>query len=267
MDEAGSTTQSPFIMAPDLRESDPEVDGNGAVVDNSSMSSSRTRSGSSRSGSTGASGSGGASRSQPTPRADANGTTAKDDAKSEGTTDPASEADQSAPIARDQAIVYADSCAACGSDSESCAACGSDACRRSRGPGAVWPSPSVLAVAVGSSSSPSSPSSSLTLSSHLIVLTVGAAGFAVLNVVGLLAAARLHGAPGEHKAPGEHNDADARAAELLALGLVERAGDCRSGWSGRLRCQRGGRADRDRHPERAVGFRLLFDRHRGGRAG
>ena len=74
MDEAGSTTQSPFITTPQLLDSDPDVEGDGAVIDNSSMSSSRTRSGSSRSGSTGA----GASRTQATPRADANGTTAKD---------------------------------------------------------------------------------------------------------------------------------------------------------------------------------------------
>ena len=88
VDEAGSTTQSPFITAPQLRDSDPDVDGDGAIIDNSSMSSSRTRSGSSRSGSTGA----GASRTQATPRADANGTTAKDDAKSEAAAEPDSEA-------------------------------------------------------------------------------------------------------------------------------------------------------------------------------
>ena len=80
VDEAGSTTQSPFITTPQLLDSDPDVDGDGAVIDNSSMSSSRTRSGSSRSGSTGA----GASRTQATPRADANGTTAKDDAQERG---------------------------------------------------------------------------------------------------------------------------------------------------------------------------------------
>ena len=114
VDEAGSKTQSPFIMAPDLRESDPEVDGDGVVVDNGSMSSSRTGSGS--------------SRSQATLRAGANGTTAKDDATSEGATDSASAAEQSSPMPRDQAIVYADCCAACGPDSESCAACGPNAC-------------------------------------------------------------------------------------------------------------------------------------------
>src|SRR5579863_7222456 len=93
VDEAGSKTRSPFITAPDLRESDPEVDGDGAIVDNSSMSSSRTRSGSSRSGSTGASGASGASRTQATPLSGANGKTANDDAKSEGATDSVSEAD------------------------------------------------------------------------------------------------------------------------------------------------------------------------------
>jgi len=97
VDEAGSKTQSSFIMAPDLRESDPEVDGDGAIIDNSSMSSSRTRSGSSRSGSTGA----GASRTQATPRAGANAATAKDDATSEGVTDSASEADQSPAMPAD----------------------------------------------------------------------------------------------------------------------------------------------------------------------
>jgi hypothetical protein len=45
VDEAGSKTQSSFMTAPDLRESDPEVDDNGAIIDNGSMSSSRTRSG------------------------------------------------------------------------------------------------------------------------------------------------------------------------------------------------------------------------------
>jgi hypothetical protein len=88
VDEAGSTTQSPFITASQLRDSDPDVESDGAVIDNSSMSSSRARSGSSRSGSTGA----GASRAQATPRADANGTTAKDDAKSEAAAEPDSEA-------------------------------------------------------------------------------------------------------------------------------------------------------------------------------
>jgi hypothetical protein len=88
VDEAGSTTQSPFITTPQLLDSDPDVDGDGAVIDNSSMSSSRTRSGGSRSGSTGA----GASRTQATPRADANGTTAKDNAKSEAAAEPDSEA-------------------------------------------------------------------------------------------------------------------------------------------------------------------------------
>ena len=88
VDEAGSKTQSPFITAPQLRDSDPDVDDDGAVIDNSSMSSSRTRSGSSRSGSKGA----GASRTQATPRADANGTTAKDNSKSEASAEPDSEA-------------------------------------------------------------------------------------------------------------------------------------------------------------------------------
>ena len=88
VDEAVSTTQSPFITAPQLRDSDPDVEDDGAVIDNSSMSSSRTGSGSSRSGSTGA----GASRTQATPRADANGTTAKDAAKSEAVAEPDSEA-------------------------------------------------------------------------------------------------------------------------------------------------------------------------------
>ena len=88
VDEAGSTTQSPFITASQLRDSDPDVESDGAVIDNSSMSSSRARSGSSRSGSTGA----GASRAQATPRADANGTTAKTDAKSEAAAEPDSEA-------------------------------------------------------------------------------------------------------------------------------------------------------------------------------
>jgi Transmembrane domain of unknown function (DUF3566) len=88
VDEAGSTTQSPFITAPQLRDSDPDAEGDGAVIDNSSMSSSRTRSGSSRSGSKGA----GASRTQATPRADANGTTAKDNAKNEAAAEPDSEA-------------------------------------------------------------------------------------------------------------------------------------------------------------------------------
>ena len=88
VDEAGSTTQSPFITTPQLLDSDPDADSDGAVIDNSSMSSSRTRSGSSRSGSTGA----GASRTQATPRADANGTTAKDNAKSEAVAEPDSEA-------------------------------------------------------------------------------------------------------------------------------------------------------------------------------
>src|SRR5277367_1536902 len=93
VDEARSTTQSPFITTPQLLDSDPDADSDGAVIDNSSMSSSRTRSGGSRSGSTGA----GASRTQATPRADANGTTAngttaKDDAKSEAAAEPDSEA-------------------------------------------------------------------------------------------------------------------------------------------------------------------------------
>src|ERR1700722_7631071 len=88
VDEAGSTTQSPFITTPQLLDSDPDAEGDGAVIDNSSMSSSRTRSGSSRSGSTGA----GGSRAQATPRADANGTTAKDDAKSEAAPAPGREA-------------------------------------------------------------------------------------------------------------------------------------------------------------------------------
>jgi len=100
VDEAGSTTQSPFITAPQLRDSDPDVDDNGAVLDNSSMSSSRTRSGSSRSGSTGA----GASRTQTTPRADVNAATGKDDAKSEAAAEPDSEAAKpatSAPMPSD----------------------------------------------------------------------------------------------------------------------------------------------------------------------
>ena len=101
MDEVGSTTQSPLITAPDTRESDPEVDGDGVIIDNSSMSSSRTRSGGSRSGPTGASAAGGASRTQATPPASANGTTAQDDAKSEGATDPASDADQGPPLPAD----------------------------------------------------------------------------------------------------------------------------------------------------------------------
>src|ERR1700734_3881485 len=83
VDEAGSTTQSPFITTPQLLDSDPDADGDGAVINNSSMSSSRTRSGSSRSGSTGA----GASRTQATPRAAANAAAAPDDAKSEGVSD------------------------------------------------------------------------------------------------------------------------------------------------------------------------------------
>src|SRR6202035_2497359 len=93
VDEAGSTTQSPFITTPQLLDSDPDADSDGAVIDNSSMSSSRTRSGSSRSGSTGA----GASRAQATPRADANGTTAKNDAKSEAAAEP----DKPAPMPAD----------------------------------------------------------------------------------------------------------------------------------------------------------------------
>src|ERR1700733_4511158 len=96
VDEAGSTTQSPFITTPQLLDSDPDADSDGAVIDNSSMSSSRTRSGSSRSGSTGA----GASRTQATPRADANGTTAKDDAKSEAVAGPDSEAAKPAKPAK-----------------------------------------------------------------------------------------------------------------------------------------------------------------------
>src|ERR1700733_10132891 len=85
VDEAGSTTQSPFITTPQLLDSDPDVEGDGAVIDNSSMSSSRSRSGSARSGSTGA---GASSRTQATPRADANGTTAKDEGKSEAAAEP-----------------------------------------------------------------------------------------------------------------------------------------------------------------------------------
>jgi Transmembrane domain of unknown function (DUF3566) len=96
VDEAGSTTQSPFITAPQLRDSDPDADSDGAVIDNSSMSSSRTRSGSSRSGSTGA----GASRTQATPRADAHGTTAKDNAKSGAAAEPDSEAAKPAKPAK-----------------------------------------------------------------------------------------------------------------------------------------------------------------------
>jgi Transmembrane domain of unknown function (DUF3566) len=95
VDEAGSTTQSPFITAPQLRDSDPDADSDGAVIDNSSMSSSR-RSGSSRSGSTGA----GASRTQATPRPDANGTTAKDNAKSEAAAESDSEAAKPAKPAK-----------------------------------------------------------------------------------------------------------------------------------------------------------------------
>ena len=98
VDEAGSTTQSPFITTPQLLDSDPDVDGDGAVIDNSSMSSSRTRSGGSRSGSTGA----GASRTQATPRADANGTTAKDNANSEAAAEPDSEAAK--PAAQSAAV-------------------------------------------------------------------------------------------------------------------------------------------------------------------
>jgi hypothetical protein len=85
VDEAGSKTQSSYMTAPDLRESDPEVDGNAVM----------TSSGSARSGSTGASGPGGASRTQPSPRAGASGTTDKDDARSEDATDSVSE--ESAP--------------------------------------------------------------------------------------------------------------------------------------------------------------------------
>ena len=96
VDEAVSTTQSPFITAPQLRDSDPDVEDDGAVIDNSSMSSSRTGSGSSRSGSTGA----GASRTQATPRADANGTTAKDDAKSKAAAEPDREAAKPASTAK-----------------------------------------------------------------------------------------------------------------------------------------------------------------------
>ena len=96
VDEAGSTTQSPFITAPQLRDSDPDVEGGGAVIDNSSMSSSRARSGSSRSGSTGA----GASRTQATLRADANGTTAEDDPMSEAAAEPDSEAAKPAKPAK-----------------------------------------------------------------------------------------------------------------------------------------------------------------------
>jgi hypothetical protein len=96
VDEAGSTTQSPFITTPQLLDSDPDAEGDGAVADNSSMSSSRTRSGSSRSGSTGA----GGSRAQVTPRADANGTTAKDDSKSEAAAEPDSEAAKPAKPAK-----------------------------------------------------------------------------------------------------------------------------------------------------------------------
>src|SRR5277367_2633953 len=92
VDEARSTTQSPFITTPQLLDSDPDADSDGAVIDNSSMSSSRTRSGSSRSGSTGA----GASRAQATPRADANGATAKGGAKSGAAAEADSEASQPA---------------------------------------------------------------------------------------------------------------------------------------------------------------------------
>jgi hypothetical protein len=96
VDEAGSKTQSPFITAPQLRDSDPDVEGDGAVIDNSSMSSSRTRSGSSRSGATGA----GASRTQATPRADANAATANDDATSEAAVEPDSEAAKPTEVAK-----------------------------------------------------------------------------------------------------------------------------------------------------------------------
>jgi Transmembrane domain of unknown function (DUF3566) len=111
VDEAGSTTQSPFITAPQLLDSDPDVEDGGGVTDNGSMSSSRSRSGSSRSGATGA----GASRTQATPRADANGTTAngttangttangttgKDDTKSEALAEPQTEAAKPAKPAK-----------------------------------------------------------------------------------------------------------------------------------------------------------------------
>src|SRR3984957_21201824 len=104
VDEAGSTTQSPFITTPQLLDSDPDADSNGAVIDNSSMSSSR-RSGSSRSGSTGA----GASRTQATPRADANGATAKDNAKSEAAAEQESEPAKPAKPAKPAAPMPADS--------------------------------------------------------------------------------------------------------------------------------------------------------------
>ena len=45
MDEAGRTTQSPLIMAPPGLEADPDGEAADAVVDNGTMSSSRTRSG------------------------------------------------------------------------------------------------------------------------------------------------------------------------------------------------------------------------------
>ena len=50
MDEAGRATQPPLIMTPPGPETDPDAQAEDAIVDNGTMSSSRTRSGSSRSG-------------------------------------------------------------------------------------------------------------------------------------------------------------------------------------------------------------------------
>ena len=50
MDEAGRATQPPLIMTPPGPETDPDAQAQDAIVDNGTMSSSRTRSGSSRSG-------------------------------------------------------------------------------------------------------------------------------------------------------------------------------------------------------------------------
>jgi len=50
MDEAGRTTRPPLIMTPPDLETDPDGESADSIVDNGSMSSSRTRSGSSRSG-------------------------------------------------------------------------------------------------------------------------------------------------------------------------------------------------------------------------
>ena len=161
MDEAGSTTQSPFIMASQLRDSDPDGESDEAVIDNSSMSSSRTRSGSSRSGSTGA----GASRAQATPRADANGTTAKDAEKSEAAAEPDSEAAKPAAKPAKPAPMPADGI---GRPSFTPAGAASAA---SAPPQAAKSSPS-------SPSTPSSPGSALHTAELLAVVLVELAGYA-----------------------------------------------------------------------------------------